>query len=319
MRRTDLSKMMRPQSILVVTDLNDLEFLLPEAAAQATVTGAMVWLLHVIPPEACAKVASEVYPNDPNDTVFSTAEAALAEAALKLRNKNIVCKYQVRRWVVVDRIKEFIREHKIDRLILGTSSRGKAGKLLLGSVAEELIRSVDIPVCAIGPHLKPFAANRPHKLIFATSLRHHPDLSFRFANDLAARLNAELTILHVVEQTLRDPSDLVIKARLRIKEMIERAPRISGQPHIQIRFGDPAEEILSECAGLEPELVILGALPAAAPSMSFRTGVVYKVIAGAPCPTFTLRDVADSEDKNNEGKLSTAQARCLLRNLSKVV
>jgi nucleotide-binding universal stress UspA family protein len=310
MRGTDLSTMMRPETILVATDLNDLEFLLPEAAAQATVTGAMVWLLHVVPPEACARLDSGAYyPNDSMETIFSAAEAALAEAALELGNKSIVCAYAVRRWVVVDRITEFIREHRIDRLILGTSSKGKARKLLLGSVAEELIRSVDIPVCAIGPHLKPFAGNGPHKLIFATSLRHHPDLSFRFADDLAARLNAELTILHVVEQTLPDLLDLELKARARIEEMIERAPWIPIQPHIRIRFGDPAEEILSECAGLEPEFVVLSALPAIAPSMGFRTGVVYKVIAGAPCPTFTLRDVADSKDKNNEGKLSTGQTK----------
>ena len=187
---------------------------------------------------------------------------------------------------------EFIREHKIDRLILGTSGRGRMRKALIGSVAEALIRSVDIPVCTIGPHLKPWpiTQDRPHNLIFATSIRHHPDLSFRFAGDLAARLHAELTILHVMKQA---HPDLELEARARIKEMLEHAPRLSGQLRVRIRFGNIAGEILSECAALEPEFLVLGVLPASETTTSFREGVAYRLIPTppalpSPCETFSI-------------------------------
>ncbi len=287
MSPTDLPMMM-PKSILVATDLNDLEFLLPEAAAQASATGAMVWLLHVIPPEAESR-GNPIVLKEPTSR---TAEDTLAKAALELAKRKIACSYEIRRWIIVDQVMEFIREHKIDRLILGTSGRGRMRKALIGSVAEALIRSVDIPVCTIGPHLKPWpiTQDRPHNLIFATSIRHHPDLSFRFAGDLAARLHAELTILHVMKQA---HPDLELEARARIKEMLEHAPRLSGQLRVRIRFGNIAGEILSECAALEPEFLVLGVLPASETTTSFREGVAYRLIANAPCPTFTLRDVLD--------------------------
>ncbi len=58
--------------------------------------------------------------------------------ANELKAQNLACAYEVRRWYPVDRVIDFIRERDIKRLILGTSSRGKLGKLLLGSVAEAI-------------------------------------------------------------------------------------------------------------------------------------------------------------------------------------
>jgi nucleotide-binding universal stress UspA family protein len=68
---------------------------------------------------------------------------------------------------------------------------------------------------------------------------------------------------------------------------------------IRIRYGEPAEEIISECSTLEPELLILGALPASPMTANFRSGVVYRVIAQAPCPTFTLRTGAKAKQRQN--------------------
>ena len=108
-----LSSMTRPKSILVATDLNDLDFLLPVAIDQARMTGAMIWLLHVIPPEAYASIESGAYPFVEKEKEYRTAEAALAKVALELREKNLACAYEVRRWYPVDEIKGFIREHSI--------------------------------------------------------------------------------------------------------------------------------------------------------------------------------------------------------------
>ena len=98
----------------------------------------------------------EPLPPGLKEKAFRTAEATLAGVAFRLKEQNVACAYEVRRWYPVDQIKEFIRERGIERLLLGTSSRGTLGKLLIGSVAEELIRSLEIPVCTVGPLYKPF-------------------------------------------------------------------------------------------------------------------------------------------------------------------
>jgi nucleotide-binding universal stress UspA family protein len=301
-----LSSNTRPKSILVATDLNDLDFLLPVAIDQARMTGAMIWLLHVIPPEAYVSIESGAYPFVAKEKEYRTAEAALAKVALELREKNLACACEVRRFYPVDEIKGFIREHNVKRLIVGTSSRGKLGKLLIGSVAEELIRSLEIPVCTVGPHFKPLAQNQPRRILFALSLRHHPEHSLRFAIDLAAGLQAELTVLHVTEQDLGDEG-LAAGALSKIGELLRQIQPTQVEPHIRIRSGEAAEEIVAECTALGAQLLVLSAFPGSAVSARFRTGVAYRVIAQAPCPTFTLRSGSKTRPDGTYREFSGAQ------------
>ena len=80
-----LSSITRPKSILVATDLNDLDFLLPVAIDQAKATGAMIWLLHVIPPDAYVSTESGAFPLTKKEKAFRDAEAVLAKAANELK------------------------------------------------------------------------------------------------------------------------------------------------------------------------------------------------------------------------------------------
>ncbi len=298
MNATHLPSMSRPKSILVATDLNDLDFLLPVAIDQATMTGAMIWLLHVIPPEAYASIEAGAYPFVGKEKEYRAAEAALAKVALGLREKNIACAYEVRRWYPVDEIKDCIRERGIDRLILGTSSRGKLGKVLVGSVAEELIRSLDIPVCTVGPSFRPLASDHPRRIVLALSLRHRPEQALRFAVDLAAGLPAELTVLNISEQD-RGDEGLAAGAMSKIQELLRGMEPTPSKAHIRIRNGEPAEQIIAECTAQAPESLVLGALAATPLSAKFRTGVAYRVIAHAPCPIFTLRSGAKTKPRGN--------------------
>jgi nucleotide-binding universal stress UspA family protein len=295
----------RPKSILVATDLNDLDFLLPVAIDQARATGAMLWLLHVIPPEAYLSTQTGAFPLL-QKKAFHDAEAALARVSFELKTMNVACAYEVHRWYPCDRINQFIREHQIKRLIVGTSRRGKFGKLLVGSVAEALIRSLDIPVCTVGPHFKPVQQSKPRRVIYATSLRHDFERSFQFAADLVTVLPSELTVLHVMEQDhLDDGIDL--RAMSKIDEMLKGAKQMELVPQIRIRYGEPAEEIVSECSALKPELLVLGAVSASPMAANFRTGVAYRVIAQAPCPTFTLRNGPKEKHNGNNRKVSAVQ------------
>ncbi len=301
-----LSSFTRPKSILVATDLNDLDFLLPLAADQAKATGAMLWLLHVIPPDAYVSVESGAFPLTKKEKAFRDAEAALDKVTRELKAQNLACAYEVRRWYPVDRVTEFIHEHGIKRLILGTSSRGKLGKLLLGSVAERLIRSLDIPVCTVGPHYKPMPQSNPRRVIFATSLRHETEKTFQFAVEVAAGMAAELTVLYVLEQD-RLHDGAYAEAMAKIEGMLKGANQKNLAACIRIRCGEPAEEIVSECSTRGTELLILGALPASSMTAAFRTGVAYRVIAQAPCPTFTLRAGAKTKQRQSGRESSAVQ------------
>jgi nucleotide-binding universal stress UspA family protein len=306
MNSAHVSSATRPKSILVATNLNDLDLLLPVAIDQATATGAMIWLLHVIPPQAYASIEAGAYPFVGKEKEFRAAEAVLAKVALELRQKNLACAYEVRRWYPVDEIKSFVREHSVRRLIVGTAGRGKLGKLLIGSVAEQLIRSLDIPVCTVGPHFAPTARNQPRRILFALSLRHHPEHSLRFAVDLASASAAELTVLHVAGQDLGDEG-LAAGAMSKIEELLREIQPAQLRPSIRIRSGEPAEEIVAECTASKPQLLVLSAFQASPLSAKFRAGVAYRVIAQAPCPTFTLRSGSKASQNGTYREFSDVQ------------
>ena len=48
-------------------------------------------------------------------------------------------------------IREAARRHKVDLIVMGTHGRTSAGKLLLGSVAEQVLRTVETDVLVVPP------------------------------------------------------------------------------------------------------------------------------------------------------------------------
>lgn len=206
----------------------------------------------------------------------------------------------------MDEIKACICKHDIDRLIVGTSSRGRLGKFLIGSVAEDLIRSLEIPVCTVGPHFWPCQHNDLRRIIFAVSLRHHPEHSPRFAVDLATASRAELIVLHVTEQE-RGDEGLAAGAMSKLDELLRAIQPKQVEPHIRIRSGEPAEEIVAECTVLRPDLLVLSAFPASPVIARFRAGVAYRVIAQAPCPIFTLRSGSKTQPDGTYREFSGVQ------------
>ena len=291
--------------ILVATDLLDLESLLPVAIEQAKATEARLWLLHVIGPDNANDC--ETHPLLRQERMLRNAEATLATLIATLRQQNVPCAYEIRRWHPVEQVIDFVREHQIKRLLLGTSSKKKLSKLVLGSVAEQLIRGLDIPVCTVGPHYKPVPRTNPRRVLLATSMRHHAEKSARFAADLAAERDADLTVLHVMEQHHLDDG-INLRVVPKIDEMLESVQSPNLTPRLRIRYGEPAEEIVAECSALRPELLVLGALPASRAVAAFRTGVAYQVIAQAPCPTFTLRSECAARPGGDRRLFSTTHS-----------
>ena len=189
-----------PAVLLVGTDLSDLDRLMPFAFEQATQTGARLLFLHVIS-------ASADYTADLAGMPFYDPAAALQYAARELepvcamaRHSKIPCEALLREGNPADQIGAVARQFKADRVLLGTRSRSKLGKLLLGSVAEQVLRSVNLPVITVGPeaHLPVDASHGEPVVLLATTLRETSRPSAALACQIAACQGARLVLLHVL-------------------------------------------------------------------------------------------------------------------------
>ncbi len=140
-----------PGLILVATDLSDQERLIPFAVQQAESTGARLLLLHVLATSESMAVDAVGMPFYDPATAIETAGNMLQAWCAVARNRNVDCEGLVREGNAAQQVIAAARQFKEDRILLGTRSRSKMSKLLIGSVAEQVLRSAHIPVFTVGP------------------------------------------------------------------------------------------------------------------------------------------------------------------------
>jgi nucleotide-binding universal stress UspA family protein len=302
-----------PAVILVATDLSDLDRLMPFAVEQGVVTGARLILMHVISTgEAMAADASGMPYYDPMGAV-EIAARSLDPYCEEARKRGIICDQVVREGHPAQQLLAAARQFHADRILLGTRSRSKVSKLLLGSVAEQVLRSVNIPVMTVGPeaHL-PVNGNDSERIVLhATTLREASRPSAVLASQIASAMGARLVLLHVLppiaEMERRGmPTGLDSAAMQEVRSVAAdtvRGTHVSIEP--KIAHGNPSIEILAESAERRVRLIVLGATQRSVFENLTRDRTIYKVLAHARCPVMTLREPRGSEDQAILARLAT--------------
>jgi nucleotide-binding universal stress UspA family protein len=246
----------RPTSILVATDLSDTERLMPFALQQAESTGARLVLLHVVATSESMAVDAVGMPYyDPAGAMESAAHVLQDWCAIA-RVRRVSCDALIREGNAAQQVLSVARQINADRLLLGTRSRSKMSKLLLGSVAEQVLRSANIPVITVGPeaHLPVDAANPEGVVLHATTLREASRPSAALACEMAFALGTRLVLLHVLPTSdemerkgLPTGVDSLALRELRtIADETGCGCSISIEPYVL--HGNPAIEILAEAA-----------------------------------------------------------------------
>ena len=295
---TGMARWIHPAAILVATDLTDLERLMPFALEQASESGARLILLHVLPTAAAMSADAAGMPYyDPAGAVEMAAKALEPWCALA-RGQNIACDALVREGQPARQIEASIRQFQADRVLLGTRSRSRLGKLLLGSVAEQVLRSVYLPVMTVGPeaHLLVEDRDRDRVVLHATTLRETSRPSAALACRIAASQGARLVLLHVLppmDEMERQglPTGLDSAAMHELRLLAAQTGCACASPvEPRVAHGNPSIEILAEAAEHGARLIVLGATERSALENLTRDRVIYRVLAHARCPVLTLRE-----------------------------
>lgn len=136
--------------ILVPTDFSDQgKTALMYAVAFADQFGAAVDLLHVLEPVPPGALLSYVSLSDLKKSMQEEAEKHLEELHTEWQNYAFpVKKIVVEGHPFVEIIKH-ARESKADMIIMGTHGRGAIAHMLLGSVAEKVVRKSQCPVLTV--------------------------------------------------------------------------------------------------------------------------------------------------------------------------
>jgi len=283
----------KPSTILFASEIPSNEKAFAFALAQASEFGADLILFHAY--DTLVVAASETS----GIRYYDYAAAARAEIkhleplAERARAAGLRCEVVVRPGLAADQILAYTQEREIDRIVMGTHSPGPIGKLLVGSVAEAVLRIAAVPVCIVGPDVvdgtyRNFATKT---VLCALSLMDTSYVVAGFGAELAAQHNARLVLQHVIKpqeahEVLAGRTIEELETDLLALIPAEQRGRLSVQAIVVP--GDPTEELLFQARAQQADLIVLGAQGASAFAAITRHGVVYKVLAHAHCPVMTL-------------------------------
>jgi nucleotide-binding universal stress UspA family protein len=299
-----------PSAILVATDLSDLDRLIAFAIHQARESSARLILLHVLATGGRMAVDAIGMPYYDPSAAIDYAIKTLEPWRLMAHREDVLCDVLVREGNPADQIADAVRQFNIDRVFLGTRSRSKVSKLLLGSVAEQVLRSVNLPVITVGPeaHLEVGSTDKEEVVLHATTLRETSSPSAALAFQIASSWHHKLVLLHVlppVDEMLRDglptgmDSTAMHELRILAAEIAASSPANGAQVEPHVAHGNPSIEILAASVDMHASLIVLGATHRPALRNLTRDRTIYRVLAHAHCPVLTLRaplDVSSAGD-----------------------
>lgn len=198
---------------------------------------------------------------------------------------------------ILPSVENAIQKYDVDLLVIGTRGRTGLGKLLLGSIAEEIFRSVNCPVLTVGPAA---TAKGPRgeirEILYATDFSPESERVAAYALSLAQEFQANLILLHVITEP--KPGDLIIWSDVQesVKNVLRSLVTEEAETWCKAEFfverGDAAERILDLAHLRESDLIILGTqaekgVPGAATHLPMATA--HKIVSRATCPVLTVR------------------------------
>ncbi|MGA7847476.1 MAG: universal stress protein, partial [Terriglobales bacterium] len=200
---------------------------------------------------------------DPEQTRL-LAEQKLAALVGSESFKGIRHKELIKEGEVAEVLSKLVSNYEIDLIVIGTGGRKGLGKLLLGSVAEEVFRNAECPVLTVGPNASRWLANgNLRHILYATDFGPESLHGLPYAISLAEENRARLTLLHVAPEPgvalpepepgtmpVLDPSEVVAAAERQLRALVPyRKPALAcARVHGTIWFpgGDDRENCCRE-------------------------------------------------------------------------
>jgi nucleotide-binding universal stress UspA family protein len=292
MQAVDTSTRIAVRNILFATDFTaQSQAAFGYAVELARRYGATLEVLHVIPAEVGAVVPTPMY--------LATLEEQRVDATKKLNRYDAVLSdipHRVRytEGDVAPVILNAIEEDDIDLVVMASHARTGFGRLLLGSVADEVFRHSKAPVLVLGPEAwqKPAYKWEFRSVLFPTDFTRESLAAAPFAVSLAEEYGAALTLLHVAEAHEPEPiADLqAIQQGIsrQLKELVPAEAELWCQPQFAVEFGSPAERIPQLANDRNTDLIVLGVRKATLAAAHSPVALAHRIIAHSRCPVLVV-------------------------------
>ncbi|MFZ0800231.1 MAG: universal stress protein [Terriglobales bacterium] len=197
-----------------------------------------------------------------------------------------------------DCILSFAQARKPDLIVMGTHGQRGYDRLVLGSVTNRVMRRACCPVLAIcNPPRDSVAAGeeRGHvhhlsRILFCTDFSENSERALNYAISATAEYDAELTLLHVLEEV--PPPAKTEEAIATAAEQLDKLIPPEGGKTLKIktavRIGKPYQQIIQLALEAQIDMVTMGVRGRGALDLAVFGSTTYRVLQLGPCPVLAV-------------------------------
>jgi nucleotide-binding universal stress UspA family protein len=255
-QEVDMSFQSGLKTIVVASDLEgQSEAALEYARKLAIAYGARIVLAHSMDPMDYATVNS--VPGRVLRTLPEEARRALDRLACGLLEEAIPTHSELRQGTVAQMLMDVARQYEAGLIVLGTRGLDGVGPLLVGSIAEQLVRLAPCPVLAVaadwnaGPH-RPVPGG---PVLLAMERNEASGAAAATARSLAETFDRPLVVLHA--RTAAEASAFLNPCATTREEFgIETGGNVAVR--CIVKDGDPAAAISAAIAQYHPSILVIG-------------------------------------------------------------
>jgi nucleotide-binding universal stress UspA family protein len=202
----------------------------------------------------------------------------------------------------------------IDLLLLGTHGRGGLKKLILGSVAEEVLRLSACPTLTVGPHAPTPPSDEAgfRKILYVADFGPASNAALPHALSIAVDYRAKLILLHVMQpvsvldvgQGAFGPVDYVAadltewRTKVeeehvrKLKNLVPAGVKFDVPPECVVRRDFLSDGILRVAEVYSVEMIVMGVARVHSPRLAAHMpgNLTHEVICRAKCPVLTVRN-----------------------------
>jgi nucleotide-binding universal stress UspA family protein len=197
-----------------------------------------------------------------------------------------------------DSILAFAQTQKADGIVMGTHGRRGYDRFMLGSVTDRVMRRASCPVLAVcRPQGEAVArdeergrVHRLRRILFCTDFSQNSERALSYAISATEEYDAELTLLHVLEEvpSPAKTKETIARATEQLDKLIPPVARKTLEIKTEVRIGKPYQQIIQLALETQIDMVTMGVRGRGALDLAVFGSTTYRVIQLGPCPVLAV-------------------------------
>jgi nucleotide-binding universal stress UspA family protein len=218
----------------------------------------------------------------------------LQQLSKKAQSAKVPAECIVRTGEIDQEIHRIVRSAKIDFVVMGTHGRRGIERWVLGSVAEQLLRSIRVPLLTIGrkgrTETTPLAIRR---ILVTTDFSEGTSDAIAYAFSIAQECQAHISLLHVLGNIGADTSEkyreiLTKKIGDQLEKLIPPEARAWCDAKTRVETGLPFKVILKTVEKENIDLLVMNVHGKRGLDRSLLDSTAERVVRAASCPVLMI-------------------------------